>query len=63
VQNVETSRLVKNPAILSACSACAGDYEDPDRTAPLREDAEELAEDAEDEVEGSESVPATRRVS
>ncbi len=33
-----------NSAFLSACSACAGEYEDPDRTAPVDERAEETEE-------------------
>jgi hypothetical protein len=40
---------------LSACSACAGDYEDPDRTAGRLHEAED------DESNGAPSA-ATRRV-
>ena len=32
------------PLALRACSACAGDYEDPDRAAPPEEDEEGLGE-------------------
>ena len=42
-----------------ACSACAGDYEDPDRTAPPRQDEEEdgpvaLEPGSENEAEAAE---------
>ena len=44
--------------MLSACSACAGDYEDPDWTAPREEPAEELAGDADDAAEDWHGGPA-----
>src|ERR1043166_1975154 len=43
---------------LEACSACEGDYEDPDRTA-WRAEGEEIADDAEWEM-GSEIGSAAR---
>jgi hypothetical protein len=31
------SLTLKNASVFRACSACAGDYEDPDATAPFAE--------------------------
>ncbi|MFI5093837.1 MAG: hypothetical protein ACHQIK_10385 [Candidatus Acidiferrales bacterium] len=52
--------------LLRACSACAGDYEDPDQTSwtPDREEDEELPqkrahERAEDQDEDGDEFPAT----
>jgi hypothetical protein len=45
VENVDGFGAGRDSAILSACSACAGDYEDPDRTTPPIYSAEELADD------------------
>jgi hypothetical protein len=43
-------RKVRAPAVMQACSACAGDYEDPDRTARPPDDGEdERALDAAEE--------------
>jgi len=36
---VDGARGEATPTALSMCSACAGDYEDPDRTAWSRDDA------------------------
>ncbi|MGB8457489.1 MAG: hypothetical protein WCE50_07205 [Candidatus Acidiferrum sp.] len=51
---------------MRACSACAGDYEDPDQTSwtPDREEDEELPqkrahERAEDQDEDGDEFPAT----
>jgi hypothetical protein len=44
VENVDTYASAGHSANLSVCSACAGDYEDPDWTAPLEGD-EEAEED------------------
>jgi len=48
-------------AVLAACSACAGDYEDPDRTAwPTFEEEPEEADSHRDRAHGeaSEEFPA-----
>jgi hypothetical protein len=48
------------PAALRACSACAGDYEDPERTAwPADEEAEDARENAEDA--NVEEIPAAEK--
>lgn len=39
-----TERAASGPEAVSACSACAGNYEDPERTAPPRQANEELPE-------------------
>jgi hypothetical protein len=47
--------------ILHACSACGGDYEDPDRTAgPDAVDEEESAGGNESEAEGDEATEASQ---
>ena len=51
MENVDKPETGRDSEILSACSACAGDYEDPDRTAPVPEMPEELAEGGGDEDE------------
>jgi hypothetical protein len=48
VENADGFEAGRDSARLSACSACAGDYEDPDRTAPVPETPQELAEDGGD---------------
>lgn len=48
-----------SPGIVRTCSACAGDYEDPDRTAGTPDVSDEHeAEDARDE--GAEEFPAKK---
>ncbi|MGH9743901.1 MAG: hypothetical protein ACRD51_16265 [Candidatus Acidiferrum sp.] len=49
---------------IRACSACAGDYEDPDRTAwkPAVEDEDELPEASEPEESSDETTDGTRTV-
>jgi hypothetical protein len=42
------ARAGSRPLALRACSACAGDYEDPDRTAWAPDDAEVDADDAQE---------------
>jgi hypothetical protein len=49
IRAFENNRLLER---LRACSGCAGDYEDPDRTAWTEEGAEET----EEEDPGAESV-------
>lgn len=39
-----TERAAGGPGAVSACSACAGNYEDPERTAPPRQANEERPE-------------------
>jgi hypothetical protein len=47
-------------ALLRACSACAGDYEDPDRTAwtPDEEEEDLLAEKVEERAVNGDEFPA-----
>ena len=46
-------------AALHACSACSGDYEDPERTAwPADEEAEDERENAEAAAAAAEEFPA-----
>ncbi len=40
-----SDRLRALGAMMRACSACAGDYEDPDRTAPTAGEAAEAEQD------------------
>jgi hypothetical protein len=47
--------------MLSACSACAGDYEDPDWTAPS-EGAEEIEGAAEPDLVGAEDFLSGERM-
>ena len=54
-----TPVLTPESASLSACSACAGDYEDPERTA-LGDAIEEGNEDDEDASSGNAEQPAPR---
>jgi hypothetical protein len=44
----ERARAGSRPLALRACSACAGDYEDPDRTAWAPDDAEVDADDGQE---------------
>ena len=53
MENARRPDAARDSAKLTACSACAGDYEDPDRTAP-REDAQETEEDREPVLVGAE---------
>jgi len=47
---------------MRACSACAGDYEDPDRTAPVDEEAvEEAVDDASIEGDRDETGESVSR--
>jgi hypothetical protein len=44
-ENFAATRNATSSTAMSACSACAGDYEDPDRTAwPAEEEKTEAAE-------------------
>jgi len=44
-RNLAATRNATSSGAMSACSACAGDYEDPDRTAwPAEEEKTEAAE-------------------
>jgi hypothetical protein len=47
------SRNSSAPAALTACSACAGDYEDPDRTAwaEIQNEQDDASEDEDAAVE------------
>jgi len=45
VESVDGFREGRGAGSLRACSACAGDYEDPERTAPPDEPAEDEDED------------------
>jgi hypothetical protein len=49
-----------SPPPLHACSACAGDYEDPDRTAWTQDEEEEdlLAEKIREKAENGDEFPA-----
>ena len=48
---VEKLLMISGPKMQRACSACAGEYEDPDRTAPDTV-AHENAADTEECIEG-----------
>jgi hypothetical protein len=49
-------RAESHPQVLSMCSACAGDYEDPDRTACTPDEAEDQDDGA--PCEPNEEFPA-----
>jgi len=59
VENIDQSGMRGGSAILSACSACAGDYEDPDWTAPHDDASEEPAGREDDAAEAGQSGPAS----
>ena len=44
---------VFTPRVLHACSACAGDYEDPDRTAGGEDESSEQTEEIGDDVDAN----------
>jgi len=46
-------QLTPQPPCLRACSACAGDYEDPERTTASEADEEEGEEASADETQRS----------
>lgn len=52
-----TAIMYRKPIEMRACSACAGDYEDPDRTAwPIEESGED--KDGRRQETGAEEFPA-----
>jgi len=59
VENIDQFGMPGGSAILSACSACAGDYEDPDWTAPCDDASDEPAGHADDAGEAGQSGPAS----
>ena len=58
MENVSNPGVEKGSATLSACSACAGDYEDPDWTAPHDDGADELARHEDEAAEDRHGGPA-----
>ena len=59
MENIDQFGMRRGSAILSACSACAGDYEDPDWTAPCDGASDEPAGHADDAGEAGQSGPAS----
>ena len=59
MENIDQFGMPGGSAILSACSACAGDYEDPDWTAPCDDASDEPAGHADDAGEAGQSGPAS----
>jgi len=59
VENIDQFGMRGGSAILSACSACAGDYEDPDWTAPHDDASEEPAGQEDDAAEDGHGGPAS----
>ena len=51
MENIDQFGMRGGSAILSACSACAGEYEDPDWTAPHDDASEELSSHEDDAAE------------
>ena len=59
MENIDQFGMRGGSAILSACSACAGDYEDPDWTSPHDAASEEHASHEDDAAEAGQSGPAS----
>ena len=59
MENIDQFGMRGASAILSACSACAGDYEDPDWTAGHNDASEEPASHEDDAAEAGQSGPAS----
>ena len=59
MENIDQFGMRGGSAILSACSACAGDYEDPDWTAPYDDASEEPESHEDDAAEARQSGPAS----
>jgi len=53
--------LTPQPSCLRACSACAGDYEDPERTTASEEEGEEARADETQRSEPRDKFPAPEK--